>query len=91
MPCGSAASGTCTPERWTPGDHGGPHGVACDVASVPPAGGDRAVRSRWHEPLLPRDDKVTFGSGDMPAFPALGATDVDAIAAFVLGTYCPGG
>ena len=36
-------------------------------------------------------EKVRFGDDDMPAFPALGAGDVDAIVSFVSGTFCPGG
>jgi mono/diheme cytochrome c family protein len=36
-------------------------------------------------------EKVRFGDDEMPAFPALGTGDVDSIAAFVHGAYCPGG
>jgi mono/diheme cytochrome c family protein len=36
-------------------------------------------------------DAVRSGDDGMPRFPALSTTDVDAIAAFVHGMYCPGG
>ncbi|MFN8544726.1 MAG: c-type cytochrome [Candidatus Binatia bacterium] len=36
-------------------------------------------------------EKVRQGDDNMPAFPALGTTDVDAMVTYVHGAFCPGG